>query len=317
MDNQPARCVAVTAPYMQPVIERFRPLFNARGITLLVPSVKERLEEADLLEWIGTVDGVICGDDRFTEPVLQAAPRLKVIAKWGTGIDSIDQAACQRLGIAVRNTPNAFSEPVADSVLGYMLCFARNLVGLDRQMKAGIWHKISGKALRECTLGVIGVGDVGKAVVRRAVGFGMRILGNDIVEISDDFLRNTGIEMVSKAELLGESDFVSLNCDLNPSSFHLISDAEFELMQPTAVIINTARGPIIHEAALIRALQEQRIAGAGMDVFEHEPLPADSPLRTMDQVLLAPHNANSSPEAWEHVHQNTIRNLLDILEQEL
>ncbi len=317
MDNQPARCVAVTAPYMQPVIERFRPLFNARGITLLVPSVKERLEEADLLEWIGTVDGVICGDDRFTERVLQAAPRLKVIAKWGTGIDSIDQVACQRLGIAVRNTPNAFSEPVADSVLGYMLCFARNLVGLDHQMKAGIWHKIPGKALRECTLGVIGVGDVGKAVVRRAVGFGMRILGNDIVEISDDFLRNTGIEMVSKAELLRESDFVSLNCDLNPSSFHLISDAEFELMLPTAVIINTARGPIIHEAALIRALQEQRIAGAGMDVFEHEPLPADSLLRTMDQVLLAPHNANSSPEAWEHVHQNTIRNLLDILEQEL
>ncbi len=307
--------VMISAPYMLPVVERFRPQFAERGIELVVPPVNERLEEADLLALISEIDGVICGDDRFTERVLQAAPRLKVIAKWGTGIDSIDQEACKRLGIAVRNTPNAFSEPVADSVLGYMLCFARNLLALDRQMKAGTWHKIPGRALRECTLGVIGVGDVGKAVVRRAIGFGMRVVGNDLLEMPADFVAATGIEMLSKDDLLRQADFVSLNCDLNPTSHHLLSSAEFALMQPTAVVINTARGPVIDETALVAALQQRQIAGAGLDVFEDEPLPPDSPLRQMDNVLLAPHNANSSPEAWEHVHQNTIRQLLAVLEQ--
>ncbi|NJP04123.1 MAG: phosphoglycerate dehydrogenase [Chloroflexaceae bacterium] len=307
--------VMVTAPYMQPVIERFRPLFAEHQIELLVPPVEERFEEADLLQWVDQIDGVICGDDRFTERVLQAAPRLKVISKWGTGTDSIDKAACQRLGIAVRNTPNAFSEPVADSVLGYMLCFARRLPWMTQAMRQGIWHKIPGIALRECTLGVIGVGDVGKAVVRRARAFGMRLLGNDLVAMPEDFLTETGITMVTLEELLQQADFISINCDLNPTSQHLINETTLALVKPTAVMINTARGPVIDEPALIRALQEQRIAGAALDVFEDEPLPPDSPLRQLEQVMLAPHNANSSPQAWEHVHQNTIRNVLEVLEQ--
>lgn len=307
--------VLVTAPYMQPVIDRFRPLFAERGITLLVPPVAERMEEADLLRWIGAVDGAICGDDRFTARVLEAAPRLKVISKWGTGIDSIDRAACERLGIAVCNTPNAFSEPVGDTVMGYILCFARRLTWMDRAMHNGIWEKIPGMALNECTLGVIGVGNAGKAVVRRAVAFGMRVLGHDRVDLPPDFVAATGMEVVGKAELLRRADFISLNCDLNPTSWRLLSTTEFAQMKPTAVVINTARGPVIDEAALIRALQEGRIGGAALDVFEVEPLPAESPLRTMDTVMLAPHNANSSPAAWERVHENTVRNLLEVLER--
>jgi D-3-phosphoglycerate dehydrogenase len=159
------------------------------------------------------------------------------------------------------------------------------------------------------------VGNVGKAVVRRAGAFGMRLLGNDLVDMPPDFLQSSGIEMVSKETLLQQSDFVSVNCDLNPTSFHLLGEQEFALMKPTAFLINTARGPIVDEQALIAALQQQRIAGAGLDVFEAEPLPLDSPLRSMDNVLLAPHNSNSSPQAWERVHQNTLRNLLDVLEQ--
>ncbi|NJL54233.1 hypothetical protein HC928_02955 [bacterium] len=174
--------VLVTAPYMQPVLDRFRPQMEARGAELVVPVVHERMEEADLLPLIGDIDGVICGDDRFTARVLDAAPKLRVISKWGTGIDSIDREACKARGIAVKNTPNAFSEPVADSIFGYMLEFARNIAAMDRAMKQGVWEKIPGRALRECTLGVIGVGDVGKAVVRRAGGFGMRVLGTDPVQ---------------------------------------------------------------------------------------------------------------------------------------
>jgi D-3-phosphoglycerate dehydrogenase len=308
--------ILVTAPYMQPVIDQFRSVFDDHDIKLVVPMVEERFDEEDLLKWVADVDGVICGDDQFTERVLQTTTRLKVISKWGTGIDSIDQEACKKMGIAIRNTPNAFSEPVADSVLGYILCFTRNLLWMDRAMHKGVWEKIPGRALRECVLGVIGVGNVGKAVVRRVVDHGMRVLGNDVMDMPADFLTETGIEMVSKEQLLQHSDFVSINCDLNPTSYHMMDDTRFAQMSPAAVIINTARGPVIDEAALIRALQNRRIAGAALDVFEEEPLPEDSPLREMDNVLLAPHNANSSPEAWERVHQNTIRNLIQELEKE-
>jgi len=307
--------VLITAPYMQPEIERFRAIFTERDIELVIPPVTERLDEAELLNWIGDIDGVICGDDRFTERVLRSAPKLKVLAKWGTGIDSIDQQACRQLGIAVRNTPNAFSEPVADTVLGYMLCFARDLLILNRAMHQGKWQKTSGLALHECTLGVIGVGNVGKAVVRRAMAFGMQVLGNDIAEMPADFLTATGITMLAKEELLRQADFVSLNCNLNPTSYHLISTAEFALMKPSAVLINTARGPIVDGVALVRSLQAKHIAGAALDVFEVEPLPTDSPLRGMDNVLLAPHNSNSSVAAREHVHHNTIRCLLEELEK--
>lgn len=308
--------ILISAPYMQPVIERFRPELEAAGCELFIPPVFERFEEADLLEFISDIDGAITGDDRFTLRVLQSAPRLKVISKWGTGIDSIDREACAQFGVSVKNTPNAFSEPVADSVLGYMLSYARNLPFLDQHMKSGVWEKIPGRSLRECTLGIIGVGDVGKAVARRAVGFGMRILGTDpkdIASLAPDFIQQTGIQMVDQETLLREADFVSTNCDLNPTSYHLINDETLALMKPTTVVINTARGPIVDEQALIRALQAGQIAGAALDVFEHEPLPADSPLRQMNNVMLAPHNSNSSPMAWEHVHRNTINNMLAVL----
>jgi D-3-phosphoglycerate dehydrogenase len=266
-----------------------------------------------LIPWIGDVDGVISGDDQFTERVLSAAPRLKVISKWGTGIDSIDLEACRKRGIAVRNTPNAFSEPVADSVIGYMLCFARNLPWMNSNIRKGVWEKIPGRALRECVLGIIGVGDVGKAVARRAVVFGMQVLGNDLVRMPREFLKQTSIEMVSREELLSRADFVSLNCDLNPTSLHLMNDERFSMMKSTAVVINTARGPVIDESALVRALRNKQIGGAALDVFEKEPLPDGSPLREMDNVMLAPHNANSSPEAWDRVHRSTIANLVEEL----
>jgi len=298
---------------MQPVLDRFLPVFEENDIEVIAPPVNERFEEADLLPIMGDVDGVICGDDRFTEKVIANAPRLKVLSKWGTGIDSLDQAAAKKHGVAIKNTPNAFSEPVADSVLGYMLAFARNIPFMDKHMKAGIWDKIPGRALRECTLGVIGVGNVGQAVIRRAAGFGIRILGTDPVTPPAEFLHQYGVSMVEREILLQESDFVSVNCDLNPTSQHLMNAAAFELMKPTAIMINTARGPIVDEAALVVALQSGQIAGCGLDVFEHEPLPADSPLRQMDNALIAPHNSNSSPQAWEHVHHNTIKNLLDVL----
>jgi len=301
----------LTAPYMLPFIDRFRPVFNHFGLEVIAPTVNERLEEDELLTYAGRFDGVICGDDRFTDKVLTAcSPRLKVIAKWGTGTDSIDHAACARLGIQLLNTPNAFTLPVSDSVLGYLLAFARQQPWMDRRVKSGAWKKIPGRSLSECTLGVIGVGNIGKAVLRRAHAFGMTLLGNDIQPIPRDFLLEFNVTSTSLVRLVQQADFISVNCDLNPTSHHLINQQLLAQMKPTAVVINTARGPIVNENDLVNALLEKKIAGAALDVFEVEPLPAESPLLKMENVLLAPHNSNSSPAAWENVHWNTIRNLL-------
>ncbi len=312
MPTRPTFTVLFTAPYMIPFLDRFRPLLEGYGLQLIVPEVRERMEEEDLLRYAGQFDGAICGDDRYTARVIEACiPRLKVISKWGTGIDSIDASACSRYGIKIGRTPNAFTTPVADTVLGYLLAFVRRQPWMDKAMKAGAWEKIPGKALSEAILGIVGVGNIGKAVARRARAFGMTVLGNDIVEVDHVFVNETGIRMTDLDTLLAESDFVSLNCDLNPTSYHLMNARTLARMKPSAVLINTARGPIVEEKALIEALQAGRLGGAALDVFEVEPLPLDSPLMKMDNVLLAPHNANSSPAAWERVHRNTIRNLLE------
>jgi D-3-phosphoglycerate dehydrogenase len=305
--------VLISAPYMQPVPDKYREILENNGVEIVVPKVKERLSEEELLGFISEFDGVICGDDRFTERVLHSAPRLKVISKWGTGIDSIDRKAAEAHGVAVRNTPNAFTLPVADTVIGYMLCFARRLPWMDEGMKNGVWDKIPGVSLSELTLGVVGVGNIGKAVLRRASGFGMKLLGNDVLEVPASFIGSVGVRMVSKDELLKEADLVSVNCDLNPTSYHILGEREFSMMKATAVAINTARGPLIDEKALVDALRNKKIAGAALDVFEEEPLPADSPLRSFDNVMLAPHNSNSSPAAWERVHENSVKNLLEEL----
>src|SRR5512138_2063581 len=304
--------VLFSAPYMIPFVERFKPVFDKYSIDLIVPDVHERMEESELLRYAGQFDGAICGDDRYTADVLAAcAPRLRVISKWGTGVDSIDAEACARYGVKLCRTLNAFTLPVADTVLGYILAFARRQPWMDREMKSGKWDKIPGRALSECSLGIIGVGNIGKAVTRRARAFGLKIYGTDIVDIDHVFLAETGIEMVDLPTLLAQSDFISVNCDLNPSSYHLINHDTLALLKASAVLINTARGPIVEEQALIEALQAKRLAGAALDVFAVEPLPLESPLMKMDNVMLAPHNSNSSPSAWERVHWNTIRNLLE------
>src|SRR6266498_3612499 len=304
--------VLFTAPYMIPFVERFKPVFDKYEIELVIPDVHERMEEADLLKYAGQFDGTICGDDRYTARVIEAcAPRLKIISKWGTGIDSIDVEACSRYKIKIGRSPNAFTLPVADTVLGYILAFARRQPWMDKEMKSGKWEKIPGRALSECTLGVIGVGNIGKAVTRRARAFGMKVYGTDIIEIDRVFVAETGIEMTSLKTLLSNSEFVSINCDLNPTSYHLMNSDTLALMGPNTVLINTARGPIVDESALINALQSGQIAGAALDVFEQEPLPLNSPLMKMYNVMLAPHNSNSSPAAWERVHWNAIKNLLE------
>lgn len=305
--------ILISAPYMLPVIAQYKDLFEKNNAEYVIADVNERLEEKDLLPIIAEFDGVIAGDDRFTRKVFEAATKLKVLVKWGTGIDSFDQKAAAENNVKICRTLDAFTEPVGDSVLGYILCFSRNLVAMDRHMKAGVWEKIPGRALNESTVGVIGVGATGSAVLRRARAFGATLLGNDVRDVHPAHIKALDVSMVSLEELLERSDFVSVNSDLNPTSHHLMSKDQFKRMKNTAFMINAARGPVVDEKALVLALQEKQIAGAGMDVFEDEPLPGDSPLLQMDNVMMAPHNSNSSPKAWNRVHDSSLSQLFAAL----
>ncbi len=307
--------VLISAPYFLPVVEAYRSQLEREGLDLIIVDVKERLSEEELLPLVSSIHGAICGNDQFTERVLQAAPHLKVISKWGTGIDSIDTGAAARLKIRVCNTPDAFTDCVADSTLGYVLNFARQLFRMDQGVRSGRWTKPDTVTLRECTLGVIGLGNIGKAVVRRALAFRMAVVGCDPVPVAESFRAETGIKLVSMDDLLKSSDFVTLHCDLNVTSYHVIDRPQLALMRPTAYLINTSRGPVVNEQALIEALESGNIAGAALDVFESEPLPSDSPLRKLNNCLLAPHNANSGLAARKRVHESTIYNLLTGLKQ--
>jgi len=303
----------ISAVPLQREIHQFRNVFEEKGIELVIPAVQEHLEEAELIQIIVDIDGIICCDDHFTERVIQKATNLKVISKCGTGIDSIDQNACKKHGITVKNVPNAFTEPVADTVLGFIIEFTRRIEYISSLMHQGVWEKINCAALNECVLGVVGVGNIGKAIAKRARSFGMKLFGYDIIRIPDEFIKETSIRMVSLCKLLSVADFISINCDLNPTSFHLISKSEFSLMKKSSVIINTARGQIIDESCLVDALLKIEIKGAALDVYEDEPLKNDSPLLQMNNVLLSPHNSNQSNRAWQYVYKQAIKNLLDAL----
>ncbi len=306
------KTIIFSAPYMMTSVERFRKVLEGHyGIEMIVPEVKQKLLEDDILKYAGQFDGTICGDDVYSARVIEAcSPRLKVVSKWGTGIDAIDKAACKKYNVMIGNTLNAFTIPVSETAVGYMLNFARGLTVMDRTMHAGAWDKPAITTLSETTVGIIGAGNIGQAVARRVRAFGCRILMNDIVPIKPDFLIENHIEQVPLEQLLNESDFVTCHTDLNETSRHLINAKTLAMMKPTAYLINTSRGPVVDEAALAEALSAKKLAGAAMDVFETEPLPMDSPLRSMPNVYIAPHNCNFSPVACERVHWNTIRNLL-------
>ena len=308
------RRVLVTAPRACEVIDRYRQELGAADCSVEMHQPVERFDEEQLLPWVTDVDAIVCGDDRLTDRVLAAASRLKVIAKWGTGIDSIDLAAARQRGIVVCNTPNAFTDPVADSVLAYMLLFARQPDRMTADMRAGRWLRVPLRALSECTLGIVGFGSIGRAVARRAAAFGMRLLACDSHPSAINGAEEVGVDIVPFETLLAESDFVTVHADLRSENRRLLNAERIALMRPSAVLINTARGGLVDEPALVAALQEGRLGGAALDVFEEEPLPASSVLRNLPNVYLTPHNANSSRAATEHVHANTIRNVLRALD---
>ena len=302
--------VLVTCPHLQKTIDLYKDRLAKKGIEVEVPPLVQQLSEAELLEIIDRFDGVIAGDDPFTAQVLQKGKRLKVIAKWGIGVDAIDLAAAARLGISVKNTPDVFADEVGDVALGYIILLARQLHQMDKSVRAGGRQQIPGMTLRGKILGVIGVGSIGRGIARRGAAVGMSVLGYDVQEIPESVQAELGVQSVGLEELLQRADFISLSCNLTPENYHLLSDDEFELMKLGVYVVNVARGPLIDESALVAALDSGKVAGAALDVLEVEPLPIESPLRQFDQCIFGTHNGSHTREAVLRVNDLAIHNLL-------
>jgi D-3-phosphoglycerate dehydrogenase len=296
---------------MQNELDTYRADLESRGIELVVPEIThQQLNEDELLEIMPSIDGVIAGDDHFTAAVLEASRRLRILSKWGVGTDAIDKDAAARLGIPVTNTPGMFGADVAEVALSYMLMLARGMHIVDRAVHAGTWLKLEGETLAGKTVGVVGLGSLGLGVCQRVKAFDMVVIGSDPWPPSQDNARALGVEVVDLDELFRRCDYLSLNAPLTPESRHLVNAKTLALMKPGAKVVNTGRGPLVDEAALIDALRSGHIAAAALDVFEVEPLPADSPLRTMDNVILGAHNGSNTREAVQRTSAKAVDNLL-------
>lgn len=260
--------------------------------------VKTNLKSEELIDCIANYDVLIVRSaTKVTREVIEAGDKLKLIVRAGVGMDNIDLKAAKARNVKVLNTPEAPTVSVAELVLGLMLTWARRISQADASMKRGKWEKskLAGTELRGKTLGIIGTGRVGRAVAYRAGAFEMKLLAYD-VEMNHEFAKKAGVQYVDLETLLQESDYVTLHVPLMPQTEYMIGEREFGLMKPTAVLVNTARGEIVDEAALTKALKEKKIAGACLDVYEREP-PEGSPLLELPNVILTPHLGASSKEA--------------------
>lgn len=261
-------------------------------------NVKTGMTNEQLLREIGDYDVlVVRSATKVSREVIEAGKKLKVIARAGVGLDNIDVEAAKRRNIKVVNSPEALTIAVAELTLGLMLSLARQIPSADFSTKQGRWEKAKfmGTELRDRTLGIVGTGRIGRAVGYKARAFFMNLLAYDIAP-NEEFKERTGCKYVDLQTLLKGSDFVTLHVALTPRTRHMIGKRELGLMKPTAFLINTSRGEVIDEAALIEALREKRIAGAALDVYEKEP-PLNSPLLKLDNVVLTPHIGASTIEA--------------------
>ncbi|MBL8350129.1 MAG: hydroxyacid dehydrogenase [Burkholderiaceae bacterium] len=301
--------VLVTAQHLVPEAQQILRDAGAR-----IEFMPEPITEDALIERFGAepVEAVLMrGSKPFTARVLDAARGLKIIAKNGAGVDSVDLAAAAQRGIAVAVAAGANADAVAEHSVAMMLSLVRNLSGLDRKVRTGAWEGTAyqGRDFRGSTVGIVGYGSIGRSTARLAAALGAKVVvykaartEADTFELETDFDR-----------LLGRVDVLSLHCPLTEQTRGLLGRREFALMKPGALLVNTARGPIVDEAALVESLRSGHLGGAGLDTFELEPIAADNPLLALDNVLLTPHVAGVTRNAALQVATRTARNIVDAL----
>ena len=299
--------VLVTWRLMIDYIRKNKILSKYPHIKFDLYSKKQSLDEKQILKKIYPYDGLICGDDEINKKVLNCAKKLKVISKWGTGIDSIDKDYCKVKKIKLFNTPGAFTNSVVQLAMSFIFAASRDIVNTDLQIRKGLWPKTTGSLIKGKVLGIVGLGKIGKLLAKLCHKIGMKIIFYDIKKIK---AVNQNFKQLSKQSMLRNSDYVVICCDLNNSSKNLITLKDFKIMKKNSAIINVARGPIINEKDLIRALKKKFISFAGLDVFLNEPLKKKHELVKITNCILSSHNAFNCKEEVDFVNKNTLNNLI-------
>lgn len=305
--------VLVTCPPMLGMIDSFRQRFEARGVEVVPAKVVQTLSERELCELLPQFDGWIIGDDPATYAVFEAGKKgkLRAAVKWGIGVDNVDFAACRSLGIPIINCPNMFGGEVADVAMSYITALARQTFTIDRGVRAGEWPKPRGLSLAGRTLGLVGLGDIGRNLARRALAADMKVIAYDPFfagELAE------GIQRANWPERLGEPDFIAFTCALTSANTHMLNAEVLARCKSGVRITNVARGPLIDEQALIAALQSGKVHSAALDVFEVEPLPMQSPLRDMPNTIFGSHNASNTVDGVVRCSHLAIDTLLGFLD---
>jgi len=288
--------ILCTCPPMIKGIDALRGHFAEIGAEVFCPKFIQVVAEHDLIEMIPEFDGWIIGDDPATASVFQAgrSGKLKAVVKWGIGMDNVDRDGAESAGFHVPNTPGMFSEEVSDVAVGYLIGVARDLFLIDRDVREGKWNKPPGTTLFGKTVALVGFGNIGQAVARKLLAFGMKVV------IYDPAYAENSLLNVARAfwpERLDEANFVILTCALSPSSLHIVNAESLQAMMQGVSIINVGRGSLIDERALIDALQSGHVSAVALDVFEEEPLPSGNPLRVFDRCIFGTHNSSNTKEA--------------------
>lgn len=303
--------VLITSPFLKPGDEADQLLHQA-GFDTVFNQWHGGRTEAEMIEILQGIDGAIVSSDPFTAKVFEAAKRLRVVARTGVGYDAIDVRAATAHKVAVCTSPGSNNISVAEFAFTFLLACAKKLKENLAEVEKCGWTRHQGAELEDSTLGIVGLGSIGKEVAKRARAFNMRVVAYDKLQ-DEEFARTYGVTYLPLESLLAQSDYVSLHVLLNDSTYHLINAERLALMKPTAYLINTSRGPVVDSEALYHALRQKRIAGAALDVFEREPLDAESPLRSLDNVYLTPHVGGSSLKARRTSMLMSVQNVTAVL----
>lgn len=282
------------------------------GCEIVKADMSQKMTEAHLIELLQGVDGAIIGVVPMSAHVMEHSPNLKVVSMHGVGVDHIDLTAAAQKGVVIAICLGANDQSVADLTIGLMVSIARDILSVDKAVRSGGWGAHAGSEMWNKTLGLIGLGRIGRGVARRALGFDMRVLAYDpYVQVEE--VGNGGISLVSLDELLRIADFVSLHAALNDETRHMIGAAQLQAMKPSAYLINTSRGALVDEKALYAALVEKQIAGAALDVYDPEP-PKNNPLLELENVVVTPHIGAHTRESIERVGVMAAENVLRTLQ---
>jgi len=286
-------------------------LLRSFSTDLVFNPLGKPLVEDELIPLLADCEGFIAGLDFITRKVIESTSKLKVISRYGVGVDRVDIEAAREKGIVVCNTPGVNADAVADLTFAMLLCIARRIPLLDRKTREGEWLRSTGFELYGKTFGIIGLGAVGKASAKRASGFSMKVMAYDPF-IDREYASANGITIATFDELIKEADFISLHLPLLDETQNIISASVMKAMKKGAVIINTARGGLIDENIAYELLKSGHLGGLGLDVFEAEP-PASSPLFTLDNVVVTPHTGAHTVEAINAMADLSVKNLIDVL----